>query len=113
MGDLMHEKLLPLEASPIVSAVRGGHGLLNGVEFSKDKSTGEPFDPQQGVTSAFVNRVFDKGVLIMPGSAGMVDGVNGDHIAISPPFTINEEQIEQVAQVITDVVEEMEQELGY
>jgi len=113
MGDLMHEKLLPLEASPIVSAVRGGHGLLNGVEFSKDKSTGEPFDPQQGVTSAFVNRVFDKGVLIMPGSAGMIDGVNGDHIAISPPFTINEEQIEQVAQVITDVVGEMEQELGY
>jgi adenosylmethionine-8-amino-7-oxononanoate aminotransferase len=113
MGDLMHEKLLPLQDSPVVSAVRGGHGLLNGVEFSKDKATGEPFASEQGVTSNFVNRVFDKGVLIMPGSAGMIDGVTGDHIAISPPFTINEGQVEEITQVIREVVGDLEQELGY
>ena len=113
MGDLMHERLKPLENSPIVGAVRGGQGLLNGVEFCKDKATREPFDPQQGVTAAVVNRVFEKGVLIMPGSPGMIDGINGDHIAISPPFTINEEQVGEIAQVIADVVGEMERELGY
>jgi adenosylmethionine-8-amino-7-oxononanoate aminotransferase len=113
MGDLMHERLKPLEASPIVGAVRGGQGLLNGVEFVKDKAIREPFDPQQGVTGAVVNRAFEKSVLIMPGSPGMIDGVNGDHIAISPPFTINEEQVEEIAQVIADVVGDMEKELGY
>ena len=49
----------------------------------------------------------------MPGSAGMIDGVTGDHIAISPPFTINEGQVEQITQVIREVVGDLEQELGY
>ena len=113
MGDLMHEQLLPLMDSPIVSAVRGGHGLLNGVEFCKDKASGEPFDPQQGVTAAVVNKVFDRGVLIMPGSPGMIDGVNGDHIAISPPFTIDEEQVAQTATTVAQAIGEVARELGY
>ncbi len=112
MGDLMLEKMKPLENSPLVSAVRG-KGLLTGVEFAKDKTTGEPFDPQEGITAAIVNRVFEKGVLIMPGSPGVIDGVNGDHIAISPPFIIDEEQVETIAGVIAEVVGEMERELGY
>ena len=113
MGDLMHEQLLPLMDSPIVSAVRGGHGLLNGVEFCKDKASGEPFDPQQGGTAAVVNKVFDRGVLIMPGSPGMIDGVNGDHIAISPPFTIDEEQVAQTATTVAQAIGEVTRELGY
>ncbi len=112
MGDLMLEKMKPLENSPLVSAVRG-KGLLTGVEFAKDKTTGEPFDPQEGITASIVNRVFEKGVLIMPGSPGVIDGVNGDHIAISPPFIIDEEQVETITGVIAEVVAEMERELGY
>lgn len=112
MGALMLEKMRPLMDSPIVSAVRG-KGLLTGVEFAKDKATHTPFDPAQGVAAAVVNRAFAKGVLIMPGAPGLIDGVSGDHIAISPPFTIGEEQVEEIAQVLADVVGEMERELGY
>ena len=112
MGDLMLEKMQPLMDSPIVSAVRG-KGLLTGVEFAKDKESRTPFDPAQGVSGAIVNRAFAKGVLIMPGSPGLIDGVAGDHIAISPPFTISEEQVEEIAQVIADVIGDMERELGY
>ena len=106
-------QLLSFYMLVMLGGLVGGQGLLNGVEFCKDKATREPFDPQQGVTAAVVNRVFEKGVLIMPGSPGMIDGINGDHIAISPPFTINEEQVGEIAQVIADVVGEMERELGY
>ena len=49
----------------------------------------------------------------MPGSPGVIDGVNGDHIAISPPFIIDAEQVETIAGVIAEVVGEMERELGY
>lgn len=112
MGDLLLEKMQPLMDSPIVSAVRG-KGLLVGVEFAKDKATHAPFDPAQGVAAEVVNRAFAKGVLVMPGAPGLIDGVSGDHIAISPPFTISEEQVAEIAQVIAAVVGEMEQELGY
>ena len=113
MGDLMYKKLLPLLDSPIVSAVRGGCGLLTGIELSKDKVTGVPFDLNQGVTAALVQRIFEKGVLVMPGSPGMIDGVNGDHIAISPPFTINESQVEDIRQVVFEAVDDLARKLGY
>ena len=64
--------------------------MLAGVEFVTDKEKRTPFDPKEGVAAAVVKSVFDKGVLIMPGAPGIIDGVNGDHVAISPPFTIDE-----------------------
>ena len=111
MGDLMLERLEPLLDNPIVGAVRG-KGLLTGVEFVADKQTREPFPAERGVTAAVVDRVFDKGVLIMPGAPGLVDGVRGDHIAISPPFTVDEDEVETTVRAVTEAVEETARELG-
>jgi adenosylmethionine-8-amino-7-oxononanoate aminotransferase len=110
MGDLMLDKLQPLLDNPMVGAVRG-KGLLTGVEFVADKDSREPFPADRGVTAVVVDRVFDRGVLIMPGAPGLVDGVAGDHIAISPPFTVSEEQVETTVQAITEAVEETAAEL--
>ena len=112
MGDLMLEGLQPLLDSPIVGAVRG-KGLLTGVELVADQDRREPFPVERGVTAAVVDRVFDRGVLIMPGAPGLVDGVAGDHIAISPPFTIDEAQVEETVQAVSAAVHETAQELGY
>ena len=43
----------------------------------------------------------------------MIDGVNGDHIAISPPFTIDEEQVAQTAATVAQAIGEVARELGY
>ena len=96
----MLQCLVPLLDNPIVGAVRG-KGLLTGVEFVADKQTREPFPPERGVTAAVVDRVFDRGVLIMPGAPGLVDGVRGDHIAISPPFTVGEDEVETTVRAVT------------
>lgn len=112
MGDLMLERLQPLLDSPIVGAVRG-KGLLTGVEFVADRQTRAPFPVEQGVTGQIVDHVFDQGVLIMPGAPGLVDGVAGDHIAISPPFTISEGQVEQTVQAVGAAVADTARQLGY
>lgn len=112
MGSLLLEKLQPLQNSPIVGEIRG-KGLLIGLEFVADKLTRAPFDVAQNVTGRIVDRAFDKGVLIMPGAPGLIDGVAGDHIAISPPFTINEAEVAQVVDVITATIGEVARELGY
>jgi adenosylmethionine-8-amino-7-oxononanoate aminotransferase len=111
MGELMLGKLKPLEASPIVGEVRG-KGLLIGIEFVADKATHAPFDPALGVTGRVVEKAFERGVLIMPGAPGLVDGAAGDHIAISPPFTISEAQVQQVVEVLQEVISEVAVELG-
>lgn len=110
MGELMLAKLQPLLELPIVGAVRG-KGLLLGLEFVADKSSMTPFAPSEGVTSRIVNRCFEKGVLIMPGAPGMIDGYAGDHIALSPPFTISEEDIEQTVAILRESIVEVAGEL--
>ena len=53
----------------------------------------------------------DKGVLIMPGAPGLIDGVKGDHIAVSPPFTITEAEIAHSVAVIRESIEEISSEI--
>ena len=112
MGDLMLEKLTPLHDIPIVGDIRG-KGLLTGIEFVADKEKRTPFDPEQKVTSMVVNLAFEKGVLVMPGAPGLVDGVAGDHIAISPPFTITESEVLQIVDVLKETIEAISKQLGY
>ena len=104
MGELMLEQLKPLEELPIVGCVRG-KGLMIGLEFVADKKSRTPFPPDRGVTSRIVNLAFDKGILLMPGAPGLIDGVAGDHIAISPPFTITKEQIDETVRVLRECLE--------
>ena len=72
MGDLMLERMKGLEVLPIVGEVRG-KGLLLGAEFVADKETRAPFAVERGVTAMVVNKMFDRGVLIMPGAPGLID----------------------------------------
>ena len=106
MGDLMLQKLKPLEDLAIVAEVRG-KGLLIGVEFIADKANRTPFDPSLGITGRVVEAIFEKGVLVMPGAPGLIDGEAGDHIAISPPFTITEEEVQMTVDAIVSSVEEV------
>jgi adenosylmethionine-8-amino-7-oxononanoate aminotransferase len=112
MGDIMLEKLKPLQDLPIVGDIRG-KGLLIGIEFVADKITNAPFDPAQGITSQIVNRAFEKGVLLMPGAPGLINGVSGDHIALSPPFTITEPEVDEIVRVIRETLVETATSLGY
>lgn len=112
MGDLMLDRLKPLEELPIVGEVRG-KGLLIGLEFVKDKVSRQPFDPAQNVTGQIVESAFEKGVLVMPGAPGLVNGVAGDHIAISPPFTISEEEVQQTVDVLGESIAEVASKLEY
>jgi adenosylmethionine-8-amino-7-oxononanoate aminotransferase len=110
MGEVMLEQLQPLTELAMVRTVRG-RGLLCGVEFTADKERGAHFDPSLGVTGRVVQEAFDRGVLIMPGAPGPLDGVNGDHVAISPPYTVTEDEIVRIAAVIRESVEAVERTL--
>ena len=81
IGELMLDRLMPLQELPIAGEVRG-KGLLIGTEFVADREKKAPVDPLQGVTGMIVDSIFEKGVLVMPGAPGLIDGVAGVHIAI-------------------------------
>lgn len=44
--------------------------------------------------------------------AGSVDGVNGDHIIIAPPFTVTEQDIDHIVEVVSAVIERISNEIN-
>ena len=91
-------KLAHLESHPNVGEIRG-LGLLLGIEFVKDKSTREPFPKEQNMAERIRQAALDQNVLTYP-TQGCVDGFNGDHILLAPPFILSPQESEQIAGVL-------------
>jgi adenosylmethionine-8-amino-7-oxononanoate aminotransferase len=110
VGAIMLERLSQLTRFPIVGDVRG-LGLLQGVEFVADQATKRPFPAEAGVTRRIVQGALAEGVMVVPGMSGMIDGVLGDHIQISPPYTFSEANVEQLVRALEKAVERVMGEL--
>jgi len=89
-GEALRKALAPVESHPHVGQVRGV-GLLQGVEFVKDKATREPFPRETGIAEKIRLAALEKNVLLYPGQ-GCVDGSRGDHVLLAPPFIIQPEE---------------------
>jgi adenosylmethionine-8-amino-7-oxononanoate aminotransferase len=87
--------LAPLLSHPHVGEIRG-LGLLLGIEFVRDKSTREPFARKENVAERIRQAAFDQNVLVYP-TQGCVDGLQGDHVLLAPPFIISAQESGQIA----------------
>lgn len=105
MGDLLSRRLIErLAHHPNVGSIRG-RGLFWGIEFVANKETQEPFPvtsnvamglAELGITPAY-------GIAVYPGT-GTADGVNGDHIIVSPPYNSTADEIEEIVDIIARLV---------
>jgi len=97
-GETLRKALAMVESHPHVGQVRG-LGLLQGVEFVKDKATREPFPKEAGIAEKIRQAALEKNVLLYPGQ-GCIDGVRGDHVLLAPPFIIKAEECELIADAV-------------
>ena len=97
-ADGLRRELSALESHPNVGEIRG-LGLLLGVEFVKNKSTREPFLRESNIAERIRQAGLDQNVLTYP-TQGCVDGINGDHILLAPPFIISREESAQIARAL-------------
>jgi adenosylmethionine-8-amino-7-oxononanoate aminotransferase len=104
-GETLRKALAALETHPNLGQVRG-LGLLQGVEFVKDKATREPFPKEAGIADKIKQAALEKNVLVYPGQ-GCVDGVRGDHVLLAPPFTINAEECGLIAAALQHAAEKV------
>ena len=58
----------------------------------RDRETKEPFDPALGLNGRIKRLAQDAGLVCYPGG-GTIDGRNGDHVLLAPPFIISDEEI--------------------
>ncbi|MGZ7178577.1 aspartate aminotransferase family protein [Burkholderia gladioli] len=74
-----------------------GRGLFVGVEFVADRGTRQPFDPSLRLHAALRREAMARGLMVYP-MGGTVDGRQGDHVLLAPPFICSAEQIDIIVE---------------
>lgn len=111
IGRVLLERLTTLKKYPVVGDVRGT-GLILGVEFVADQATKRPFPPSAEVTRRIVEATLEEGVVVVPGMSGLIDGVAGDHIQISPPYIFTEANVEQLVAALEKAIQRVMREVS-
>ncbi|XRG77937.1 aspartate aminotransferase family protein [Rossellomorea sp. GAMAL-10_SWC] len=97
-GNYLLNKLQGLkEKFPFIGDVRG-KGLLIGIEFIHDIKS-----------SSFIQKVMSKGLLLYPSVAGK-NGKEDSAFMIAPPLTITYGELDELLQILTDGLKELEME---
>ena len=99
---MLHERFAD---HPAVGDIRG-RGLLQAMEFVSDRRSKTPFDPGLNIAARLKARAQDLGLLCYPNS-GTVDGLRGDHVLLAPAFTILDEELSLLAELLGNAVDDV------
>jgi adenosylmethionine-8-amino-7-oxononanoate aminotransferase len=110
MGQVLHQRLQELRASPIVGDVRG-RGLLAGIEFVSDKERRQPFPAAARVAETVAANALERGLMLWPNSGHLSDGT-GDLALLAPPFIITEEQIGEMTALLAQAIARTADKVG-
>lgn len=83
---------------PHVGDIRG-RGLLMAIELVADRATKRPFEPSEGLAERIRVTARDNGLICYP-SSGTVDGTNGDHVLLAPPYIVDEDTLSNCVQLL-------------
>ena len=60
-----------------------------------DRETKEPYDPNLKLCEKVRDTAFDNGLIVYP-TPGNVDGVRGDQMIVSPPYTATRGELDEI-----------------
>lgn len=86
------------ERLPMIGSVRG-KGLLLAIELVQDRNTRAPFPRSMCLQEKIVQVALEHG-LILVGGTGTGTSLDGDHILITPPFVISEDECNELITVL-------------
>ena len=107
LGKRLGKRLARLESHPHVAHTRG-LGLMRAVELVKDRQTLEPFPTEVGFISKVVAAGLARGVFFYPGGSDPARDV----ACFGPPFTITEDQIEEMASTLEQAIDDAAERAG-
>lgn len=103
-GEKLHTALCAaFRNHPHIGNIRG-RGLFCGLEIVEDRATKKPFDPSCAVNKKIKKAAFEAGLICYP-MGGTVDGVNGDHVLLAPPFILKDYHIDEIIDKLSTALE--------
>ena len=91
--------------NPYIGDIRG-RGLFQGIELVQNKETKQPFPSSLQLNKAIKKMAFLEGLICYP-MGGTIDGKNGDHILLAPPFIIEYNQIEELVSKLKTAIDKV------
>ncbi len=88
---------------PNVGDLRG-RGLFRGIELVANRDTKAPFDPARGLAGKIKKAAFDAGLICYP-MQGTIDGRQGDHVLLAPPFIIADTQLDELVDKLDTAIQ--------
>ncbi|CAB3922965.1 aspartate aminotransferase family protein [Achromobacter mucicolens] len=88
---------------PHVGNIRG-RGLFMGVELVRDRATKQTFDPDLALHARIKREAMARGLMVYP-MGGTIDGRQGDHVLLAPPFIISEDELDQLTERLTGAID--------
>jgi len=79
---------------PHVGDLRG-RGLFRGIELVADRATKAPFDPALKLHARIRREAMARGLMVYP-MGGTIDGRQGDHVLLAPPFIVTDEDLDRI-----------------
>jgi adenosylmethionine-8-amino-7-oxononanoate aminotransferase len=98
LGTMFEQKLrLRFEGHPHVGDIRG-RGLFWAMELVADRGTKASFPQSVKLHERIKQAAQQRGLICYP-SGGTADGVHGDHILFAPPYTVSEQQLDDIVEI--------------
>ncbi|AVJ27220.1 aspartate aminotransferase family protein [Achromobacter spanius] len=92
-----------LAEHPHVGDIRG-RGLFMGVELVQDRATKQPFDPELTLHARIKREAMARGLMVYP-MGGTLDGRQGDHVLLAPPFIISDDELDQLTERLAGAID--------
>ncbi|HEX6959285.1 MAG TPA: aspartate aminotransferase family protein [Ferrovibrio sp.] len=81
-----------------------GRGLFQAIELVKDRADKSVFDPARKLNVRIKAEAMARGLMVYP-MGGTIDGKNGDHVLLAPPFICRKEDIDAIVERLGDAVD--------
>ena len=103
MGERLQRRLDERFAqNPHVGDIRG-RGLLWALELVSDRASKKPFDPALKLHARVKREAMARGLMVYP-MGGTIDGVEGDHILMAPPFIVEASHVDGIVERLGDAL---------
>lgn len=103
LGDGLRERLVAaFGAHPHVGDIRG-RGLFQAIELVADRGSKTPFDPTKKLHARIKAEAMARGLMVYP-AGGTLDGVQGDHVLLAPPFITTDAELDQIVERLASAV---------
>ena len=109
LGNALEKKLKEAFGEhPHVGDIRG-RGLFRGIELVEDRATKKTFDPKLRMHARVKRKAMEAGLMCYP-MGGTIDGAQGDHVLLAPPFILDETQLDELVDKLGIAISTLEEQ---